>query len=86
MKYFAICSQSYMVLFIPMQEVMKVKSPLQLAYRQQMLATRAAGVAIAHHPPLARATTPIQAQTSLFYKRIRFMLLFYAYCTTYTVT
>ena len=31
---------------------------------------------------LARATTPIQTQTSLFYIRFRFLLLFYAHCET----
>ena len=54
MNYFVTCYQSYIVLSIPTQEVMKVKSPLQLANplrKQQMLATRAVGVVIAHHPP-----------------------------------
>jgi hypothetical protein len=44
----------YIVLPIPTQEVMKVKSPLQLASplrKQQMPATRAAGVVITHHAP-----------------------------------
>jgi hypothetical protein len=86
MKYFVTCYQTYIVLSIPTQAVMKVKTPPQLASplrKQQMLATRAAGVVIAHHPSsLARATTPIQTQTSLFYIRFRFLLLFYAYCET----
>jgi hypothetical protein len=54
MNYFVTCYQPYIVLSIPVHEVMKVKSPLQLASplsKQQMLATRAAGVVIAHHPP-----------------------------------